>query len=115
MIENSNRKRAPGAGRGRQKKHCTNEGFGQGRGQNCNYKKNFSPADVRPQSIVAAVFDGLDKIIERSKNTVALLSSKKDPNRRLGTIPEKPLLTDEVSGASGDKSENTVKQVADRK
>lgn len=115
MIENSNRKRSAGAGRGRQKKHCTNEGFGQGRDRNCNYRGTVGPAEERPQSLVAAVFDSLDKIIERSKKTVALLSSQKEPDRRIGSNAEKPLLTDEAAAASGDKVENTVKQIADGK
>lgn len=114
--DRSSSNRATGEGRGsRQKKHCTNEGFGQGRGRNCNYRRTAGPADWRPQSLVAAVFDGLDKIIERSKKTIALLSSGNEPERRIGAGSKRSQLTGKKTGTPGDEPENTVKKITERR
>ncbi len=116
----NNRNRQAGEGRGRrQKKFCSNEGFGQGRERNCDYRRNTGSADSQPKSIVATVFDGLDKFIERSRKTVALLSSKKDPAGFIDSTSNRSKdrlqLEKGTSKAADDKPDETVKQISDRK
>lgn len=114
MQNSGNRQAGEGRGR-RQKKFCSNEGFGQGRERNCGYRKNTGSADSWPKSIVAAVFDGLDKLIERSRKTVALLSSKNDSAGLMDRSKDQPRLEKGTAAAVDDKSDKTVKQIADRK
>lgn len=107
----NNRERKAGEGRGRkQRQFCSNEGLGQGRGRNCNYRSAGASPGSRPQSFVTMLFDGLDRFIERSKKTMALLSSENDPVRRL-TGSSKPLLPrQEASDASENEPNLATKQ-----
>jgi len=107
----NNRERKAGEGRGRrQNQFCSNAGLGQGRGRNCNYRSAGASPGSRPQSFVTVLFDGLDRFIERSKKTMALLSSKNDPVRRL-TGSSKPILPREkASDASENEPDPTTKQ-----
>lgn len=111
-----NRNTGKGDGQGReQRKFCTNESFGQGRGRNCDYRRNQGPVGSNPgQSIIASVFDGLDKIIARSRKTIALLSGKSDPKLISSGQPDN-LLLGKDSSAPGDTSEKTIHQITDKK
>ncbi len=116
MTEKGNNKRTAAGGRSRrQKKQCANEGLGRGSGRNCTYRRHTGSVEVRLQSLVAALFDGLDNIIERTRTTVALLSSRTDSKRYSNTISEKPLLADAPSDDCGEKRDKSVAQRADRK
>ncbi len=78
MKKDKGRGKADGQGRN-QGKFCSNQSFGQGHGRNCSYGKNSSEDGFRPQqSIIAAIFDGLDRIIDRSRKTIGRLSGATD-------------------------------------
>ena len=78
MKHDRGRGKADGQGRN-QGQFCSNRSFGQGRGRNCSYAKDSSADGSRPQqSIIATVFDGLERIIDRSRRTIGLLSGRTD-------------------------------------
>ena len=91
MKEERSKGKGDGQGR-RQGRFCSSGTFGQGRGGSCGYRRNETPGRSQSsRSMIEAVFDGLETIIDRSRRTIGLLSGKADPEAdgsgRKHTVP----------------------------
>lgn len=113
---NNDRGRRKADGQGRNKgKFCSNKSFGQGQGRNCSYGKNSSVDGSRPQqSIIATIFDGLDRVLDRSRKTIGLLSGKADRSPYSPEL-ENQAPTAELPDSPDGKTKKNMAQLTNKK